>query len=511
MHTLIPLFENKDHLIDKLINLTPEQKEEIKAFFSKHPSYESRIDWNDKSLSYSDFESLLKFDGKSKTQAKKKGIEGLVEDVDYQYGGRGYNDKIGDYTLYRPLTYLGSRTLASNKVPPVRESGAQWCIAYQKTDRYWHEYAERGIYFFFILTKDTKYAITLYPDAKIEVYNFEDENLGSPSWLFQGEPSIIDIISLKYDFKKVFKRKLDKLISLGILEANENGTYSKPRRGEIPAGLEELILGGRFVCKFSYWNGDFSIISDSIASLEGCPKVIDGDFSCSYTNLTSLEGGPETVTGNFFCHHNKLTSLKGGPKTVGQGYYCYDNQLTSLEGCPETINENFACSHNKLKTLKSGPKIVNGYFDCSYNELTSLEGSPEFIGNYFTCSRNQLTSLEGGPKTIGRDRVGSYICVRNKLTSLKGSPEIINANFYCGNNLLTSLEGGPREVKGDFQCSDNPLKSLEGRPEFIGGDFECVLNRLTSIEGKPERIGGEFRCFKNPVEVKASSDNSLIS
>lgn len=37
------LLENKNHLIDKL-KLALEQKEEIKAFFLKHPSYENKID-----------------------------------------------------------------------------------------------------------------------------------------------------------------------------------------------------------------------------------------------------------------------------------------------------------------------------------------------------------------------------------------------------------------------------------------------------------------------------------
>lgn len=90
-------FENKDHIIDRLEGLTDAQKEEIKAFFSKHPSYESKVDWNDRSLSYKDFEPILKLDGKSKTQARKKGIEGITEGKDYEYLGDGYNEEIGDY------------------------------------------------------------------------------------------------------------------------------------------------------------------------------------------------------------------------------------------------------------------------------------------------------------------------------------------------------------------------------------------------------------------------------
>ena len=36
-------FEDKDRLIDKL-DLTDDQKSELKAFFKKHPNYENKID-----------------------------------------------------------------------------------------------------------------------------------------------------------------------------------------------------------------------------------------------------------------------------------------------------------------------------------------------------------------------------------------------------------------------------------------------------------------------------------
>ena len=118
------LKENKNHLIDKL-NLTPNQKEEIKAFFTKHPSYENKIDWNNKSLSYKDFESLLALDGKSKTQAKKYGLVGLMDGKDYVDFGETDIPELGSCHLYQPLTYLGSKTLASNAVAPVKKNGAQ--------------------------------------------------------------------------------------------------------------------------------------------------------------------------------------------------------------------------------------------------------------------------------------------------------------------------------------------------------------------------------------------------
>lgn len=114
------LFENKDRFIDKL-DLTDDQKTRIKDFFRKYPNLESKIDWNRKNLTFEDFQALLVTEGKSKSQAKKVGLEGLIKGVDYKILEQGEN-----YIAYQPLTYLGSKTIASNKVPPVKANGAAW-------------------------------------------------------------------------------------------------------------------------------------------------------------------------------------------------------------------------------------------------------------------------------------------------------------------------------------------------------------------------------------------------
>ena len=75
--------ENKDRLIDRL-NLTDDQKNKLKGYFKRNPSFESKIDWNRKDLTWEDFSGLLASEGKTKTQAKKKGIEGLTEEKDYK-------------------------------------------------------------------------------------------------------------------------------------------------------------------------------------------------------------------------------------------------------------------------------------------------------------------------------------------------------------------------------------------------------------------------------------------
>ncbi len=378
------LLENKNHLIDKL-DLTPAQKEEIKAFFLKHPSYENKIDWNNKSLQYKDFEPLLAKDRKSKTQARKNGLPGLIEGKDYVDFGEVVfdNDEVKRIHIYQPLSYLGSKTLASNKVPPIKDAGAKWCISYQKTDEYWDAYTNKGIKFLFVFTCLTKFALTIYPESlhyENEVYTFEDEKIGWPSWC--NLPEIKNCIE---NLREVSKPSLDDLLEKykGILVKNSDGTIDKVTIGHL--NLDRFIDKGRFICQFNNWRGD---------------------FRCEEKNLVTLEGAPKTIiNGDFNCLGNHLTSLKGAPKKVGGNFYCDHNQLTTLEGAPEKIERNFECSFNSLTSLKGCPKEIGFTFDCRNNPLNSLEGAPLKIGGYFNCD----PSLEKEAKAKGYRIWGNYL------------------------------------------------------------------------------------------------------
>ena len=162
--------ENKDRLIDRL-DFTDEQKDKLKSFFQTHPNYESKIDWNRKDLTWADFEPLLKLEGKSKSQAKKKGIEGLTEGVDYYLLAQ--NDL---YSIYYPLNHKASQTIASTKVYPYVEG--KWCISMNTPD-WWNSYVSKLIDFFFICTDKTKYALARYnnSDNCIEIFSAEDAYL----------------------------------------------------------------------------------------------------------------------------------------------------------------------------------------------------------------------------------------------------------------------------------------------------------------------------------------------
>ena len=345
-----PLRENKNYLIDRL-NITPEQKDQLKAFFLKHPSYESKIDWNNKSLSYKDFESLLILDGKSKTQAKKYGLSGLVEEKDYVDFGKATLPELGRCHLYQPLSYKGSVTLASNKVPPVKDNGAQWCISYQKTGEYWYEYTKKGIKFLFAFTENTKYALTIFPKwmhSENKVFTFEDVCIYWPEWCESSE--IVECIS---KLKEIPKLSLEELLDKyqGTLIKNPDGTIDKV--GDRSVMLSDFIKDGRFLCKFNKWEGDFDCSHKDLSSLEGAPEKVGEDFICSFNRkLTSLKGAPREVRGNFDCGYNNLTSLEGAPIKVGGYFGCQWNKLASLEGAPEEVVGDFYCD-DYLKEISS--------------------------------------------------------------------------------------------------------------------------------------------------------------
>ena len=389
-----PFRENKNHLIDKL-NLTSEQKEEIKAFFLKHPSYESKIDWNNKSLQYKDFEPLLALDGKSKTQAKKYGLPGLIEGKDYVDFGEAALPELGKCYFYQPLTHRGSVVLASNKIPPVKGNGAKWCISMAKTTKYWSSYTSRGIKFLFVFTKDTKYALTIYPKSlhyENEVYTFEDERIGWPSWC--NLPEIKNCIA---NLREIPGPSLAELLSKykGTLVKNPNGTIDKVAEGSID--LFDFIKDGHFLYQFNRWKGNFDCGYRALVSLEGAPREIAGYFDCSRNNLVSLKGAPREVGGDFNCSHNNLVSLKGAPREIEGDFDCCFNNLTSLEGAPVKVGGDFDCSYNYLTSLKGAPEEVGGNFYCYDNHLTSLEGAPKEVGGAFICD----TSLKEEARTKG--------------------------------------------------------------------------------------------------------------
>jgi len=156
--------EDKERLIRRL-DLDPIQQDKLVRLFKQYPNLESKIDWNKKDLKWSDFQDVLSQAGKSKSQAQKKGLEGLQKGRDYEIV-----KETDEYVIYYPMTHLASKTLAGRKVAPAIEG--KWCISTNDSGD-WDNYVGMGIDFFFFFAKEEpedgfpgeKYAIARYPEA----------------------------------------------------------------------------------------------------------------------------------------------------------------------------------------------------------------------------------------------------------------------------------------------------------------------------------------------------------
>ena len=417
----------KDNLIRKNPNLTEEQKQEIIAVLTRHPSYESKINWNkNNKLTYEDFLAVLR-----PLYINDLDFRGLVEGEDYELLLDKPKEK-----LYFIHTYSASKVIASNSVEPKlwtkipswcgeeeftdeahafgsfdsehgdMKPGAKWCISMQTSDEHWNNYSKNSYFVFWLR---------------------DDESLGDNQKIALGIDINNGAIANKFNAS-------DNKISLNIPQYIEDvinesfNTFEKKRKQALLSQFKLNPETGRYD-----YDGDlgYSILKDFLSE--------DGDgFKINFGK----------IIGYFDCSYLDLTSLKGAPQEVG---------------------ESFSCSNNRLTSLKGAPKIVGGDFNCQWNQLTSLEGAPEKVSEDFYCYNNELTSLKGAPNTVG----GGFSCSKNQLTSLKGAPKIVGGGFYCYWNQLTSLEGAPEKVDGDFGCFSNPtLLSLEGIGKVKGKIFK---------------------------------------
>ena len=468
------LYEKKDHLIRRNPNLTDAQKSEIIAILNKYPNLEGNIDWNkSSSLTYEDFKLyILDNAGKSNSQAKKKGLAGLVEGEDYDI----LSSKNGE-TLYAVYSHLASKTLASNRVEPKiwteskvmnwnsedefsgrkvyrnergelveLKPGAKWCIS-MNDPIHWNGYCLiRHIAFYFLFREDE----SLSDKEKKIAISVDSRNRGIVTFTFGDDTSTIDF-ALSEKYKNLIFNNLNNYTEK-VKQNMRKGLVLNPQtnRYDYKGNIDNSFLNALNLFKIDASGNKVGFSIDF-------GEVI-GDFNCSNLELTSLEGAPQKVSGTFSCNGNNLISLEGAPKEVGGDFYCSYNHLISLEGTPKEVGGSFDCFDNQLTSLEGAPQKVGGDFNCYYNKLTSLEGAPQEVGKSFNCSHNQLTSLEGAPLTVGR----SFDCLDNQLTSLEGAPQKVGWSFSCNDNQLTTFKGAPKEVGGDFLCFNNHLTSLEG-------------------------------------------------
>ena len=161
----------KPHIVNKLINLTPEQKQQINAFFTTHRNMENEIDWNKgQKLTYQDFKNVMdanynSFNNKKK-RVKFQGVDGLSEE-DYGKVDTGDDAIIG----LVPYNHDAAELIESDSLMGVQ---GHWCIGYQKDDQYWDSYTGNGDTFLMLIMPEEKEKVCLQVNGSITVWTKED-------------------------------------------------------------------------------------------------------------------------------------------------------------------------------------------------------------------------------------------------------------------------------------------------------------------------------------------------
>lgn len=499
------LMENKNRFIDANTHLTDEQKIAIKAFFQKHPNYENRLDWNKfRDLTYDDFAPVLALEGKGSNQARKKGVEGLIEGKDYILIDRDETSDGSPYVVYQPLNYYAARILASNKVlPKVPQryedegiSGAKWCIAYQQDRDYWdsHLLDSKEVFLFIcgenIPTKKVAVSIST------EEYDADDQrHLHS---LKEGDLVLYFNIWDAYDSCVTIRpsylpiRNLKELIIAAyknlpiIMDQHEEDVERTARVGkeklfqdlklnpetqrydcDKDLGYEDLrwvFKDGELTIPFGVVKGDFSFYKLNPASLKNCPIEVGGSFN--------IQGQPY------------IRNLVGAPRKIGRWLQASGCQLESLEGMPQEVSY-VDISSTPIKSLKGLPSQVV-HLDCSFTEITSLEGSPKTVEASFFCCNTEITSLKGGPLLVGE----TFDCSNTEIQSLIGGPRLVGDTYSvegCGD--LTSFFG-ISQTANTIYAGNSGIESLAYLPkDVLYVDVSgCFVDDFDTLpEGIPEK------------------------
>ena len=444
VNKLVSLLESKDHLIKRL-DLTDEQKTKLIDLFKRYPNLEAKIDWNNKDLQWEDFTEVLENAGKSKSQAKKNGLAGLKEGIDYEIVL-----KRPGLVIYHILTHLASKTIASPQVDPPIEG--KWCIA-MNDPQWWNNYTQNGNEFFFICylddwTLDTydedldrypdKFAVcrtSVNPAYKndftqnehMQVWNSDDQLIDTwTNTSVKGdkfaEEAFGAISGTKFhaewikDSLGVFYRKTaDQML---LPEFKNNTSYVR----NINAKLKAMPGIPTFTIKKECTEiAKHTIIAlDEAKLLNFEPGSVLRKLPDDFAGFSKLEFADFTNAVNIKylpidCFNNclELKRVKLGPNTIGlwEDAFCACRNLRVVQGISKLkmIAAN-AFYHTDLVNVTLGPDLELldfGAFSACFNlktvDLSKCTKLDEIAKKtFYSCSKLELVKLPGSIETINK-------------------------------------------------------------------------------------------------------------
>jgi len=166
----------KTRLINKLDSLTAAEKETIINFFTKYPVYENRIDWNSKSLTYSDFEKVFLLADTSRNKIKQ--ISKTEPGILFKDKNCRVISQTKDYIIVMPLDWKCAVYFNSFK---CGGSGARWCIGDKNSFYHWNNYiSNQNIFYYIFFTKKHpiygRKMVVLYDIIKKEFSSWDEDD-----------------------------------------------------------------------------------------------------------------------------------------------------------------------------------------------------------------------------------------------------------------------------------------------------------------------------------------------
>ena len=210
-------------LINRLSSLSAAEKETVSAFFDKNPVYENRIDWNNTSLTYGDFEKVFEDANASRKKIKRdsKLNPALLFD--------GYNCRIvkqtKDYLIVTPLDWECAVFFNSFNCGGER---AKWCIGDKRNFNHWNKYISEGVLFYLLLfTKE-------YSDCGRKII-FEVDKKNSDGFLWNAENKNI---SFELTLPKSIRKSIIAAISEDIKSLHDKDL---PREVDLEHALNFML------------------------------------------------------------------------------------------------------------------------------------------------------------------------------------------------------------------------------------------------------------------------------
>lgn len=497
-NTLIGLRENKDHLIDRL-NLTDEQKAQLKAFFKGHPNYESKIDWNNKNLKFEDFSELLSLEGNTKSSKKKYGLSGkariedLIEDKDYKVLAQ-----TEDYIIYYPLNFKASEVLAKPTTPPEGVTG-KWCISGKNyspgtQDQHWKSYTTRGIDFFFVFLKTTKWAAARYPENKtFEIFNQDDNAVDG--WRDICEPDLSDkslFYNQQMEIRKICEDSPHLLKDQMFKEDKDGNRWSIDGKELVKVNDNLPVLKVPEGTKVIKWRAGNHRTQLQYLTIPDGVKLEDEAFAYCW-GLKEINLGKNIIVGPaetpFPKARGHVTFAKG--TTVIPQHIFADSNISEIT-IPESVTKigDGAFMYCGLLETITLPKLLDyigmGAFNSTRIREFKLPVGLDFLGEYAFSGNTCITEMDI-PGSVWLVRNGLFQdCSELRSVKLGWGIERIGANVFSGCHSLKTLY-----LPGSLEYID---------PGMFGSMYRTTRPNLNRIyfSGNEE----QFKKLTEPTELE---------